>query len=183
MHVCTDPFSRYIDSLYYAYTLSYAHTPSMKSRSKTQSVQSRDVETSICACTVLRKASRAVAREYEMAFSKAGLTATQYAILRALQREGEMPLSRLADLLVMERTSLYRAIRPLQKQGLVKTRGTTDQRVKEIVLMAAGLRKIRAAYPHWLDAQRAFLKQVGAPHWERMAAELSAVTAIMAGTN
>lgn len=118
-----------------------------------------------------------------MALSNAGISATQYAILRALQREGAMPLSRLADLLVLERTSLYRTIRPLQKQGLVKTRGTTDLRVKEIVLMAAGLRKIKAAYPHWLQAQQTFLKQFGAPHWARMAAELSAVTAAIARLN
>jgi DNA-binding MarR family transcriptional regulator len=155
----------------------------MKTKSKTQSVQSRGAETSTCACTALRKASRAVARQYEMAFSKAGVSATQYSILRALQREGPLPLSRLADLLVLERTSLYRTIRPLQKQGLVKTRATTDQRVKEIVLMTAGLRKIKEAYPHWLDAQQAFLKQVGAPHWERMAPELRHLTAIMARSN
>ena len=155
----------------------------MKTKSKTQSARFRGVETSTCACTALRKASRAVARQYEMAFSKAGISATQYSILRALQREGALPLSRLADLLVMERTSLYRAIRPLQKQGLVKTRGTADQRVKEIVLMAAGLRKIKEAYPHWLDTQQAFLKQFGAPNWERMAAELRKVTATMARLN
>ena len=155
----------------------------MKTKSKTQSVQSRGSEASTCACTALRKASRAVARQYELALSNAAISATQYAILRALQREGSMPLSRLADLLVLERTSLYRTIRPLQKQGLVKTRGTTDQRVKEIVLMAAGLRKIREAYPHWLKAQQAFLKQFGAPHWERMAAELRNVAATMARLN
>ena len=124
-----------------------------------------------------------MARQYESALSNAGVSATQYAILRALQRQGPLPLSRLADLLVLERTSLYRTIRPLQKQGLVKTRATTDQRIKEIVLMAAGLRKIKEAYPHWVDAQRAFLKQVGAAHWKRMAAELSDVTAAMVRLN
>jgi DNA-binding MarR family transcriptional regulator len=115
-----------------------------------------------CACTTLRKASRAVARLYERHLAEAGLTATQFAILRALERRGASGPSRLADELVMDRTSLYRAMGPLERAGLVACEADArDARARRAALTAAGHERIAAALPHWRAAQRAFLDGFG----------------------
>jgi DNA-binding MarR family transcriptional regulator len=115
-----------------------------------------------CACTTLRKASRAVARLYEGHLAEAGLSATQFAILRALERRGTSNLRPLADELVMERTSLYRAIAPLERSGLVVTEADTgDARARRATLTAAGHERIAVALPHWEAAQRTFIEGFG----------------------
>src|ERR1044072_3398166 len=70
-----------------------------------------------CACTTLRKPAPAVARVYDDALAEAGMTTAQFAILRHIAREQPVPLSRLADSLVMDRTSLYRALAPSAGKG------------------------------------------------------------------
>ena len=75
-----------------------------------------------CACTALRKASRAVTRLYDEALDNSGMTIVQFSILRNLEREGPRPLMQLADLMVMERTTLYRALVPLEHAGWITIR-------------------------------------------------------------
>ena len=129
-----------------------------------------------CAVTLLRKASRAVARRYETELQRAGLTATQMAILRSLERRGPQVLSRLADDLVLERTSLYRAVRPLVAQRLVAVL-VVDRRSKQAALTPAGRRKIAEALPHWRRAQHRFIRDVGEREWPALAAKLDALLA------
>jgi len=115
-----------------------------------------------CACTTLRKASRAVARLYEGHLAEAGLSATQFAILRALERRVTSNLRPLADELVMERTSLYRAIAPLERSGLVVIDAdSSDARARRASLTAAGHERIAMALPHWQAAQRTFIERFG----------------------
>jgi DNA-binding MarR family transcriptional regulator len=127
-----------------------------------------------CAVTLLRKASRAVARRYETELQRAGVTATQMAILRALERRGPLILSRLAEDLVLERTSLYRALRPLVFQRLV-TVVSRDRRSKRAALTAAGRRRIAEALPHWRRAQDRFIRDVGARAWPALVRRLDAL--------
>lgn len=123
-----------------------------------------------CACTALRKAARAVARVYESALARAGLTATQFAVLRALERQGgTAPLSRLAEELVLERTSLYRALSPLARARLVRFAGTADRRSKAVALTRTGRARIAAALPHWKVAHSAFVKEFGPARWSATA--------------
>jgi DNA-binding MarR family transcriptional regulator len=115
-----------------------------------------------CACTTLRKASRAVARLYEGHLAEAGLSATQFAILRALERSGTSNLRPLADELVMERTSLYRAVAPLERGGLVLIEAdASDARARRASLTAAGHERLAVALPHWQAAQLTFIERFG----------------------
>ena len=131
-----------------------------------------------CACTTLRKASRAVARLYERHLAEVGLSATQFAILRALERGGTSNLRPLADELVMERTSLYRAIAPLERGGLIVIEAAAgDARARRASLTAAGSRRIAEALPHWQAAQATFLEGFGADTYGRLVDDLRRVIA------
>lgn len=148
----------------------------MKKTEITSNPISTLVAEGVCVCTSLRKASRAVDRNFEVAFAKAGITATQFAILRNLERNGTLPLRKLADNLVLERTSLYRSIQPLIKQDLVKLQGGFDKRIKEVLLTQEGKDKILEALPYWQQAQNDFLSQFGLNSWSSLLPLLQDVT-------
>jgi DNA-binding MarR family transcriptional regulator len=133
-----------------------------------------------CACTTLRKASRAVARLYEGHLAGAGLSATQFAILRALERRGTTNLRPLADELVMDRTSLYRAIAPLERIGLLATEAdVNDARARRASLTEAGRTRIAEALPLWRAAQRTFIEGFGADDYAGFIGELRHAVALL----
>ena len=59
-----------------------------------------------CACAIVRRTARLLARTYDGALAGSGMNVTQFAVMRAVERHGNEPLSRVADDLAMERTSL-----------------------------------------------------------------------------
>lgn len=129
-----------------------------------------------CAAGTLRRATRSVTRFYDSRLATAGLTTTQFSLLRALERHGgPVPLSHLADEQVLERSSLYRALEPLRREGLVKLNATPGRRAKEVVLTARGRQRIRRALPRWREAQNAFLKQFGRSAWDTLSSQLGAI--------
>lgn len=102
---------------------------------------------------MLRKASRAVGRIYDEALAGHGMTTAQFAILRNVSRAPGLPLSRLADRLVMDRTSLYRALAPIEKRGWVSVE-PGGGRTKLAMLTPAGRAAMAAAEPDWEAVQR-----------------------------
>ncbi len=136
-----------------------------------------DAASTKCAAGTLRRAARSVARLYDNRLAPAGLTNTQFSILRALERHDQpAALSRLAEELVFERTSLYRALEPLHRDGLVtiaKTGG--GGRTKEVALTRRGRTRITKALPHWRNAQEAFLEQFGRSAWSTLATSLGEI--------
>ena len=103
----------------------------------------------ICAHANLRKAMRVVSQAYDAALKPAGLRATQFTLLAVLARAGEMPVTKLADTLVMERTTLTRNLRPLQTQGWLEIGRDRDERVRLVSITDAGRRVVAEATPLW----------------------------------
>lgn len=106
-----------------------------------------------CKCSALRRASRAVTQHYEASFRGTGLRATQFTVLATLAQTGPLPLTTLANLLGLERTSLTRNLRPLQKRGLVSSAGNADQRVRLVEITQEGEAAALAALDAWKRAQ------------------------------
>jgi DNA-binding MarR family transcriptional regulator len=129
-----------------------------------------------CAAGTLRRATRSVARLYDGRLGRAGLTNTQFSILRALERhEQPVALSQLAQELVFERTSLYRALEPLRREGLITIGARSTGRAKETALTRRGHARIAKALPYWQEAQDAFLEQFGRSAWTTLAANLAEI--------
>jgi hypothetical protein len=70
--------------------------------------------------------------------------------------------------MVMERTTLLRALRPLREQDLLTCEAQGSKAALRLTLSEAGSRKLRQAEPYWLAAQREFEAQAG----EQCAADL-----------
>ena len=125
-----------------------------------------------CAAGTLRRAARSIARVYDSRLALAGLTTTQFSVLRALERHGSpVPLSELADDMALERTSLYRALEPMRREKLIVFSPGVG-RAKEVTLTRGGIRRITQAMPHWTRAQEAFVTRYGRSEWSRLARQL-----------
>ncbi len=114
-----------------------------------------------CACFNLRKASRAVTQYFEAALEPSGLKATQFSLLMVIQGLGTASLGRLAGALVMDRTTLTRNLRPLEKMNLVRIRTGADPRVREVSLTAAGKHKVEQGRCLWKPAQAKLTRGMG----------------------
>lgn len=133
-----------------------------------------------CACTALRKAARAVSRVYDAALAPSGLTTTQFAIIRIVAKHGAMPLSRLAEALVMERTSLYRTLGPMTRAGWIRIDAGPRGRARHAVALPEGLAAMRSAAPAWEATQARIIGAVGAGEWTQLEAALTGLVAVSA---
>src|SRR6202022_2174276 len=107
-----------------------------------------------CACTMLRRATRAVSAAYDAALAPSGLRITQFSVLRTLARLGPLSIARLAAEAALDRSTMGRNLDPLERRGLVRIEvGETDQRERVAHLTAAGEDAIEAARPYWRAAQ------------------------------
>jgi DNA-binding MarR family transcriptional regulator len=126
-----------------------------------------------CNCFATRQAARHITRLYERHLSAANITSAQFSILVALGQKKRMTMSELAALLVMDRTTLLRAVKPLVRDGLLVSRpGASDSRQLVLLLSAPGKRKLKQALRLWRTAQSEFESRVGAARASRMRRDL-----------
>ena len=125
-----------------------------------------------CACTTVRKANRALFRFYERAMEGSGMSITQFSIARTLDRNGPTPLSELAEELVMERTSLYRTIAPLNAIGAIDIEAAETGRAKFARLTCKGKKLMLSATPNWQRAQDIMINAIGESDWQKLSIAL-----------
>ena len=114
-----------------------------------------------CACSRLRRATRAVTQLYDDALAPIGLRVTQLSLLRTLQRRGTLRIGELADQNLLDRTALSRNLDPLAERRLVAIVPGRDARTREVTLTKQGIAAIAAAAPHWEKVQREVARHVG----------------------
>ena len=130
----------------------------------------------MCNCFATRQAARYLTKMYEKHLAGAELTTAQFSILVCLEEAGEMTMNELANALVMDRTTLLRAIKPLQREELLGSKSSTeDSRRLVFSLSPAGLRRWKKALTLWSEAQQEFEARVGAGEAARMRRELLAL--------
>ena len=119
--------------------------------SQSERKSERHIATDVAAftCANLRKAARVVTQRYEAALQPTGLKVTQFTVLATLTKRGDLPLTHLAEALVLDRTTLTRNLKPLAGQGLITIENEWDQRVRRIKLTAKGSKAFKDALPHW----------------------------------
>ncbi len=114
-----------------------------------------------CACFNLRKSARLVTRMYDHKLRPAGIRATQFTILVAIRANAPIAIQALARIVVMDRTTLARNLKPLVRSGLVAIAPGKDRRVRQATLTTAGHHTLDRALPLWLSAQDEFTRNLG----------------------
>ncbi|WP_423381820.1 MarR family winged helix-turn-helix transcriptional regulator [Burkholderia sp. LMG 32019] len=127
-------------------------------------------------CFAVRQAARRISQFYERYLSRAGVTPSQYSILALLRDRPGLTIARLSAMLVIERTALLRALKPLVAAALVAGRIESPCRRQTFALTAHGETKIADAQVHWLAAQEAFEQRFGSAQAARLRDELFRIT-------
>jgi DNA-binding MarR family transcriptional regulator len=130
-----------------------------------------------CACFNLRKAARAITQLYDAALAPSGIRATQLSVLVALALVEQAPLSRVAEQLVMDRTTLTRNLRPLERRGWVRIEVGEDRRKRSLRLTKSGRAALERALPFWERAQAHVLKRFGDARWAELLTSLHGLVA------
>ncbi len=125
-----------------------------------------------CTCFGLRKAARAVTQMYDRALKPSGLRATQLSLLFAAERAGPRGIGELAELLVMDRTTLTRNLKPLLDRGLLENIEGADRRRRLIGITPAGREAMAQALPYWREAQLRMAGTLGRSRWWRLLGDL-----------
>ncbi|MBR8183770.1 winged helix-turn-helix transcriptional regulator [Burkholderia sp. Tr-862] len=127
-------------------------------------------------CFAIRQAARRISQFYERYLSRAGVTPSQYSILALLRERPGLTMATLSAVLVIERTALLRALKPLIGAALVTGRMEPRCRRQTFALTEHGEARIADAHVHWLAAQQAFEQRFGSTQAARLRDELFRIT-------
>ena len=132
-----------------------------------------------CACFKVRKAARAVTKLYEVVLRPIGLRPTQFSLLMATRVMGPVTVVKLAQVTVMDRTTLTRNLQVLEKRGLIAINPGEDRREREVTLTASGMEVLAQAVPLWEAAQERVRKALGEEKMGNLMDGLSEMTAML----
>ena len=126
-----------------------------------------------CTCFNVRRASRAVTEFYDDIMAPSGVKATQFTMLGAVAMMGPASVTRLAEHLALDRTTLTRNLRVLVDQGMVEIGAGDDRRERVVSLSAGGVAALERATPVWREAQDRLIAKFGEERWRRMIEDMN----------
>ncbi|RNJ44969.1 MarR family transcriptional regulator [Mesorhizobium erdmanii] len=129
----------------------------------------------LCYALAARQNARHLSRLYDNHLAPAGLSVSQFSILSLLEAYQSLKITSLAEMLSMERTTLVRALKPLQAAGWVVAGRADSGRAFDVTLSPSGVAKVAEAVPLWRNAQAAFEREVGQDRAVRMRDEILAL--------
>jgi len=111
------------------------------------------MENTICICAALRQAAQATSEFYDKVLEPSGLKVTMYRLLIRAARAGRPNISELSRIVGLDRSTLGRNLRVLERQNLIRFEGATDERARVVVLTPEGEAALAKARPLWANAQ------------------------------
>ena len=121
-----------------------------------------------CMCASFRRSARALTQLYEEEQRPLGLRATQFTILQALERTGEITQGQLGAILVMDSTSLSRTLKIMARHSWIGERRGKDQRERLLRLSKAGAALLKRALRVWEETQARLRRQIGEAAWNQL---------------
>src|SRR6266581_5850963 len=119
------------------------------------------------------------ARQMPKSPSKLDLNGTGYCAsfnfrrtARAITKNQPVSIGALADLLVIDSTTLTRSLRLLQKEGLIAISNRAAMRQRFLTITDKGEHALARSLPAWRKAQERFVAKIGPGHWVELRNEL-----------
>jgi len=117
-------------------------------------------------CTTVKKLSRILVRVYDAALANSGINITQLAVLRCITRRPGEPLIRVAEELELDRTSLYRSITPMIRDGWITVSDGPNSRTRTARVTRKGNDLLARAGENWDDVQGALVRKTGKKEYQ-----------------
>lgn len=108
-----------------------------------------------------RTAARVVTRFYDDALRPTGLRSTQASVLAMVAARDETSITALADELDMDRTTLTRNLRPLERRKLLSISPEGAHRTRLVRLTPQGTAMLAEVGAQWEKAQSALERSLG----------------------
>jgi DNA-binding MarR family transcriptional regulator len=132
-----------------------------------------------CNCFAIRQAARYVSQLYERHMGEVGLTSAQFTLMASIASKPGVQMAELADSMVMDRTTLVRALKPLQRDGIVEAeQQTRSSRAVGLKLTAAGKQLLTKGVEQWQAAQAEFEQKYGEKRAHALRKSLFELTAM-----
>ncbi len=131
-----------------------------------------------CCCFNLRKITRAVTQLFDHCLEKIGIRATQFTLLVTLASTHAKTLTDIADELIMDRTTLTRNLKPLERNALIKSIITIDKRAKSYALTDKGHAVLNQALPLWEITQNNLVELLGQDRYHNLLGELNKLLSV-----
>jgi DNA-binding MarR family transcriptional regulator len=125
-----------------------------------------------CTCFNLRKATRVVTQLFDDAMQPTGLRATQFTLLAAISATGVIAIRQLSKILVMDRTTLTRNLKPLEIKRLIKIVPGEDRRTRTLTLTDKGKKTYKKSLPVWRQAQSEVIERLTEKRWRELLKQL-----------
>jgi len=123
-----------------------------------------------CLCLHVQRAARTLARRFDEAFSPLDLTNGQFSLLMALNRPQPPSIGSVASLLVMDRTTLTAALKPLVRRRLVTISvDKKDRRSRLLTIKPAGRTLLAKSFPIWRQIHVELERHISQPDGLRAA--------------
>ncbi len=119
-----------------------------------------------CPLGHLRMATRMMEQIFDKILRPSGLRGSQLPVLAVTAIIGPATMSNLAEQLVMDRTTLTRNLKPLEKRGLIKIAAGQDRRTREVSLTPEGEQVMTDVMPLWESSQKLVIEELG-NRWHR----------------
>ncbi|SFG07217.1 DNA-binding transcriptional regulator, MarR family [Desulfotomaculum arcticum] len=128
-----------------------------------------------CVCFNLRKASRLLSQVYDQALKPSGIKVTQFSLMMAVAGNDGITMGKLARPLGMDRTTLSRNARLLEKKGLIEIGEGEDRREQVLNLTEKGAGLLLEAIPIWERVQKQLTEKLGEKRLDELLGDLREV--------
>lgn len=144
------------------------------------STQSTKKHLKDCACKNLRMTSRVITQYFDKALQPIGLRATQLALLADISSRESSTIGQLADILLMDQTTVTRNVEILKKNGFIDAKtGDDDLRKRCITITESGTSMLIEALPLWENAQLRIEQGIGKEKYREFLKTLSDIQNII----
>lgn len=123
-------------------------------------------------CVSLRNAAHRATLHYDTALGEAGITVTMYRLLKRVDALETPSLTNMAASMGLDRSTLGRNVRVLEKQGFIRMEAGKDSRMAVARMTEAGRGTLDKAHPLWAKAQAEMSELLG-PEPEKILAVLA----------
>jgi DNA-binding MarR family transcriptional regulator len=128
-----------------------------------------------CHCTLLRKATRKVSSYYDEALAPLGVNIGQFSLLRNIRRLEPVSLTDLAHKVELDRSTVGRNAKVLERMELVAIGHGEDQREAMLTVAAKGREILDKGAPLWDGVQDEIDARLGHEKAERLQELLAAL--------
>lgn len=129
-----------------------------------------------CICILLRQAARKSSAVYDEALAPLGVNIAQFSLLRKISRAGSISLTELAHKAELDRSTMGRNAKVLQRMGLIEPAVSDDHREASVTLTAEGRDIVTRGAPLWDKAQEEIEARLGDNGVEQLQALLRAIS-------